>query len=310
MDRFDAMRLFTRIVELGSFSRAAEQLGLPRASATLTIQRLEARLGVRLLARTTRHVRPTADGSAYYERCVAILAELEDAESAFLDAARKPQGRVRVDVSGSFARHVLMPALPSFFERHPRITIDISITDRQVDLVREGVDCVLRIGELRDSTLTGRRLGLLPQVSCASPAYLARHGTPADLGALDGHRTIEFMSPSTGRQVPLEFRVGERYEARHLPASVAVNNGSVYVGAAEAGFGIIQVPIYHVAHQLRDGTLVEVLPAARPPALPLSVLHAGGRRIAPRLRAFLDWLGALPLDTFVVVGAPPTRRGR
>ena len=213
MDRFDAMQLFVRIVELGSFTRAAEQLGLQRATATQAIKQLEARLGVRLLQRTTRQVSATAEGLAYQQRCLAILAEVADADNAFSQSARQLKGTVRVDLSASMWRHVLAPALPAFCERHPHIGFDLSVSDRQIDLVREGVDCVLRSGVLKDSALVARRLTLQEQVTCASAAYLRRHGTPLSLdgvdgqGGLAGHRAVNYVSASTGKAVPLEFEV-------------------------------------------------------------------------------------------------------
>ena len=179
IDHLRALRLFTRIVELGSFSRAAEQLGLNRAAATHSIQQLERHLGVRLLARTTRQVTPTVEGAAYYERCVAILADLDEADAQFTQAARVPEGRIRLDLSAAMFRNVLAPALPEFSARYPQIRLEVSVTDRPIDLVREGVDCVLRAGDLRDVPLVARRLAHLPQVTCASAEYLAATAPPA-----------------------------------------------------------------------------------------------------------------------------------
>lgn len=304
MDRLEAMRLFTRIVELGSFRRAAEQLDLTRTSATLVVKQLETRLGVRLLQRTTRHVHPTAEGAAYYERCVAILADVEDAEAAVVQDARSPQGRIRVDLAGSLCRLVLIPALPAFCRRYPLLTLDISVNNRQIDLVREGVDCVLRIGELRDSALLFRPLGHIEQVSCASAGYLARHGAPATLDDLEGHQAVDYISTSTGRPASLEFVIDNQVVERRLPAVVAVNNGDAYVAACEAGFGIIQAPAYQVRDQLASGLLVEILPGHRPPALPLTVLYPHGRQLPPRLRVFIDWL----LELFLPV-SPQAPRG-
>ncbi|MCK6387810.1 MAG: LysR family transcriptional regulator [Zoogloea sp.] len=296
MDRFQAMRLFTRIVELGSFSRAAENLGLPRASATQIIKQLEAQLGVRLLQRTTRQVRTTLDGDAYYQRCVAILADIDEMESSFSLAAGQPRGRIKVDLSVSFGRLVMIPALPDFCARYPQIQVEVSVTDRQIDLIREGVDCVMRIGELRDSSLAARRLTTLPQVCCASSAYLARHGTPQRPDELAGHRAVDYQSASTGKSIPFEFTVDGRVEAHSLPYTVAVNNGDAYVAACEAGFGIIQVPAYHVTRQLAAGTLVEVLAGFRAPPLPLTVLYPQSRQLSPRVRVFIDWLAELFAD--------------
>lgn len=293
MDRFDAMQLFVRIVELGSFTRAAEQMGLQRATATQVIQQLEARLGVRLLQRTTRHVSVTSEGRAYHQRCLAILAEVAEADNAFTQGARQLKGVVRVDLSGSMWRHVLAPALPAFCERHPHITFDLSVSDRQIDLVREGVDCVLRSGALKDSALVARRLALQEQVTCASAAYLRCHGAPASLADLDAHRAVNYVSASSGKAVPLEFMVDGELQTRALPGSITVNNGDAYVAACEAGFGLIQLPRSHVMRQMAAGTLGEVLAQHRPPALPLSVLYPHRRHVPLRVRVFMDWLAEL-----------------
>ncbi len=293
MDHLVAMRLFVRIVELKSFSRAAEQLELPRGSATQIIKQLEARLGVKLLLRTTRQVRTTVDGELYYARCSAILAEIDEVEAAFSQAARQPEGRIRINMSSSLCRHVLIPALPGFCTRYPDIVLDISVQDKQIDLISEGVDCVLRIGELRDSALVARPLARLEQITCASPGYLARHGMPDSLAALSGHRVVDYISASSGRSIPLEFDVDGRIEYRSLSASLAVNNGDAYVAACEADFGIIQLPTYHVRSRLKAGVLVEILPQHRPPSLPLHVLYPQNRHLSQRVRVFVDWLAEL-----------------
>ncbi|ATE62819.1 LysR family transcriptional regulator [Thauera sinica] len=293
MDRLQAMQLFTRIVELGSFSRAAEQLSLPRASATQIIKQLEAHLGVRLLQRTTRHVSPTLDGSAYYQRCVAILADIDETEASFSQAARHPQGRLKIDLPASLGRIVVIPALPAFCERYPQITLDIGVGDRYIDLVRESVDCVVRLGELRDSSLVARRLAALRQVTCASRAYVERFGVPATLADLDAHRAVDYVSASTGRSSPLEFITGGRTETRTIPSIIAVNNGDAYLAACEAGLGMVQIPRYRAGRQIADGTLIEFLPDSPPPNLPLSVLYPHHRHLSPRVRVFVDWLAEL-----------------
>lgn len=288
-----AMRLFTCIVDSGSFTRAAQQLGMQRASATQIMKQLEAHLGARLLVRTTRHVSPTLDGAAYYQRCVDILDGIDEAEASFSHAARHPQGALKVDLASSFARLVVIPALPDFFARYPQVTLDISIGDRRVDLARESVDCVVRIGELTDSSLVARRVGMLEQVTCASPGYLAAHGRPRNLAALAKHREVAYVSASSGKRVPLAFSVDGRVETRELPASVSVNNGDAYVAACEAGLGIVQVPRYHVVGQLQRGTLTEIFTRVRPPSLPLSVLYPHRGHLSPRLRVFIDWVAGL-----------------
>ena len=293
MDRLDTMRLFTRIVELGSFSRAAEQLGLARASATQSIKQLEARLGARLLLRTTRQVTPTVDGEAYYQRCLVILNDVDELEAEFSQAGHHPQGRIRIDLSGSLCRLVLLPALPRFCAAYPQIRLDITVSDRHIDLIREGVDCVLRFGGLGDVPHVARRLAQLPQVTCASAHYLQRNGTPQTLGDLAHHRVVDYVSAPNGKPVPLEFVIDGTVERRNLPATVSINSGEAYVAACEAGFGIIQVPLYHVARQLSEGRLREILPNCRPPALPLNVLYPPNRQLSARIRAFIDWLEEL-----------------
>jgi DNA-binding transcriptional LysR family regulator len=293
MDRFQAMRLFTRVVELGSFTRAAEQHGLSRASATAIIKQLEAHLGARLLQRTTRQVRPTLDGNSYYQHCVAILAQVEEAESVLSQTAQHPRGRLKIDMPGSLARLVVIPALPDFQQRYPEVTLEIGVGDRMIDLVREGVDCVVRIGGLEDSSLVARRLPALPQVTCVSRAYADRRGLPASLDELGQHECIDYRSATTGKLQPLEFVVDGGNQAFTLPSRLVVNNGVAYVAACEAGFGIVQVPRYHVARQLEEGTLVQLLPHHPPPDLPLTVLYPHQRHLTPRLRVFIDWLAVL-----------------
>src|ERR1700761_5178138 len=204
MDRLDAMRVFARIVEQKSFTAAARDLGLPASPVPDAVKQLEARLGVRLLQRTTRHVSPTLDGEAYYQRCLSILAEIEDAESAF-SGARKPTGLLRIDAQGGLARRLILPSLPRFFAEYPGIELYLSEGDRFVDLVREGFDCVLRAGDPQVSDMVARRLALLDEVTVASPDYIKRFGKPARWDALDGHRMIGFRSSATGGVLPLEF---------------------------------------------------------------------------------------------------------
>jgi DNA-binding transcriptional LysR family regulator len=215
MDRLDAMRTFTRVVDRRSFTLAAEDLGLPRSTVTDAVQQIEKRLGVRLLERTTRQVRPTLDGEAYYQRCLAILADIEDAEGAF--AGVKPKGLLRVDVHGTLARHFVLPGLPRFLSTYPDIEIQMSEGDRLVDLIREGIDCVLRVGIPQDSGMIARRLAMLEEVTLAAPDYVATHGTPAhpdDLGT--GHRMIGFRSTATGGVLPLEFTIDGKLVRDHL----------------------------------------------------------------------------------------------
>lgn len=288
MDRFDAMRVFTRIVERRSFTKAADDLGLPRSSVTDAVQGLEARLGVRLLQRTTRQVSPTLDGEAYYQRCVSLIADLEDAEGAFVGT--KPSGLIRVDVHGTQARHFLLPGLPRFRELYPDIRLHFSEAHQPVDLIREGFDCILRAGELADSPLIRRRLATLDRGTFASPVYLRRQGTPASPDDLDGHEMIGLLAPDSSEISPFTFKVGGTVRRITLPAMMTVTGPETNVAAACLGLGLIQVPRYRVAPELASGTLVEILADFPPMPLPVHALYSHKHQLSPRLRVFIDWV--------------------
>lgn len=282
------MRVFCRVVERRSFTLAAEDTGLPRSTVTDAIKQVEARLGVRLLQRTTRHVSPTLDGEAYYQRCLRILSDIEDAEGAF--AGAKPKGVLRVDVHGTLARHFVLPNLPSFLETYPDIELQITEGDRFVDLIREGIDCVLRVGTLQDSDMIGRRVGMLEEVTLAAPAYVERFGMPAHLDTLDGHRMVGFRSSATGGLLPLEFQIDGTVREITLPATISVNAAESYFAAAKLGLGLIQVPRYHAEAALRSGELLHVLADYPPTRTPVSMLYPRSRQLSPRVRVFIDWL--------------------
>ena len=284
MDRFDSMRLFARVVERRSFTGAAQDLGLPRSTATEVLKQLEKRLGVRLLQRTTRQVMPTLDGEAYYRRCLAIVSDVEEAESAFTGA--KPTGPLRVDVHGTLARHFLLPGLPRFLAEYPGIQLHLGEGDRLVDLIREGVDCVLRVGEPRDSAMVGKRIAMLQEGTFASPDYLEKFGTPRRPEDLASHRMIGFVSSATGSVMPLELTVDGKLEYFTPPLALSVASGESMVAAAEAGLGLIQLPRYHVEGR----ALVEVLSDHRPSLTPVSVLYPHNRQLSPRVRVFIDWV--------------------
>lgn len=290
MDRFNAMRVFTRIVELGGFAKAADSLQMPRASVTILIKQLEAHLGVQLLHRTTRQVSPTLDGAAYYQRCVQLLADLEETEAAFSATRRNPRGTLRIDMPAGVGRLIVIPALPAFSARYPAIELEIGLNDRPVDLIREGVDCVLRGGLCLDDSLVARPLVLMEQVTCASPGYLEHHGTPQSLDELAGHQVVEYFSSVSGKRYGLEFEVGEEVRLVDLPKQVAVNSADGYLAACEAGYGLVQTPYYHVAQQLADGRLRQVLRDVPPPRLPLTALYPPQRHLSTRVRVFVDWL--------------------
>jgi DNA-binding transcriptional LysR family regulator len=288
MDRIDAMRVFARVMERGSFIRAAEDLGLPASTATDAVKHLEARLGAPLLQRTTRQVRATLDGEAYYRRCIAILDDIEEAESAFSGA--RPRGLLHVNVQGTQARRVIVPALPRFFTDYPDLELYMSETDRFVDLVHEGVDCVLRAGEPKESDLIARRIALMPEATAASAGYMARFGIPQRWDRLQGHRMIGFRSSATGGVLPLEFMVNGVRKTVTLPSVLTVNGADTYQAAAVQGLGLIQAPRYSLERNLADGALVECLPETPPSSTPVYVLYPRNRQLNLRVRVFIDWV--------------------
>jgi DNA-binding transcriptional LysR family regulator len=289
MDRFDAMRVFARVVERRSFTLAAGDTGMPRSTVTDAVKQLEMRLGVRLLERTTRHVSPTLDGEAYYQRCLTILADIEDAEGAF--AGAKPKGLLRVDVHGTLARHFVLPNLPSFLETYPDIEFYMSEGDRLVDLIREGIDCVLRVGTPQDSDMVARRVAMLEETTLASPSYIEVHGFPKHPDALlSGHRMVGFRSSAAGGVLPLEFSIDGDVREITLPATVSVNAAESYFSAAKLGLGLIQIPRYHAEYALTSGELVQLLKDFPPTGTPVSLLYPRNRQLSPRVRVFIDWL--------------------
>ncbi|MDT3499587.1 LysR family transcriptional regulator [Stenotrophomonas maltophilia] len=292
MDRFTAMRAFVRIVERRSFTRAAEDLGLPRATVTDAIKALERRLGVRLLHRTTRRVVPTLEGEAFYGRCLRLIADMDDAEAAFRDVP--PRGMLRIEVHGTLGRHLLFPRLPEFLQRYPDIELDVSEGDRYVDLLREGVDAALRVGTLADSDLVARRLALLREVTVASPSYVRAHGLPDSIDALrSGHRMVGFRSGASGQLIPLEFQQAGQVRHVPLPATVRVSGADAFLGAALAGLGIIQAPRYRLDPYIERGQLLELLAESPPTPSPLSLVHPRNRTPSPRLRVFIDWIAGV-----------------
>lgn len=287
MDRLATLELFTRIVDRRSFSAAAADMKVSRPVATAAIKALEHRLGTRLLQRSTRNVAPTVEGTVYYQRCLAILTDMEDADRG---AGGAVAGRLRIDVAGNLARTTLLPALPAFLARHPALMVHLSEGERFVDLVREGFDCVVRGGLLADSNMVVRRLGVMDEITCASPAYLAEHGVPATPADLDGHVMVGFVSSRTGAVMPLEFtRDGNAIEAT-LPARLFVSGADAYAVAARLGLGLIQAARHRVADDLAAGALIEVLADFSPAPTPLSVLYPTSRELSPRVRVFVDWL--------------------
>lgn len=285
------MRLLVRVIERRSFTAAAADLDIPRSTATETVRRLERDLGSRLLERTTRHVAPTQDGEAYYRRCLSILADVDEAEGALRGG--EPAGELRIDAHGTLTRAFLLPRLPEFVAAYPQLTLHIGQGDRLVDLVREGVDCVIRAGEPDDSGMIMRRLPAIPEQTCASPGYLERYGVPTSLSDLGGHRMIGFVSSRTGRVMPMEFRTKDGVEEVILPCRVTANEAETAHHLARMGYGLIQAPRYRFREDLARGTLVEVLPNHPPPPLPLAAYYPQSRQLSPRVRVFLDWVATV-----------------
>lgn len=290
MDRLQAMRLFVLVADTGSFSRAAERLDLPRATATHAIQGLELRVGARLFNRTTRKVALTHEGELYLARCRKLLDELDDADAMFAGPGSRPTGVVRVDLPERMANLTLIPALPDFFARFPDIRIRLGASARLVDLVGEGVDCAIRAGALPDSSLVARRVGEMRQINCAAPAYLAKHGTPSRPEDLADHVAVGYFSSRAGRELEWEYVEAGEHKRVRMRSVLSVNSTESYTAAALAGLGLVQVPYFGVERHLAAGELVEVLHDWRPEPLPLSVVYAQGRQLSPRVRVFVEWV--------------------
>lgn len=294
MDRLRAMTVFARIVEARSFSKAAESLNLPRSAVTATVQRLESHLQAKLLQRTTRRVAPTPEGEEYYRRCVEILAAVDNADEALRGlGGQQPRGLLRVDMPGALARNVVLPRLGEFREAYPAIELMLSITNRVADLAQEGIDCALRVGQLYDSTLVGRPLGQMRFLTCASPGYLARRGTPRSIDELAAHDLVVYFSGRTGRPLDWDFVVGKDVVKVDAKGTVGVNDADANVLCGLAGCGLIQAGAYQVREHLAQSRLVEVLAQWRPAPMPVSLMYRDSRLAPPRVRAFSEWVREL-----------------
>jgi LysR family transcriptional regulator, regulator for bpeEF and oprC len=293
MDRLQAMEVFVRVVETGGFPRAAEGLRMPKATVTTLVQNLEAHLSVKLLNRTTRRVSVTADGAAYYERCLRILGEVEETEQALSRTRGAPRGRLRVDVPGSFGRHVLVPALPDFFTRYPDIRLELGCSDRPVDLLEEGVDCVVRGGNVQDTSLVARRVAMCEFVTCAHIDYIERYGMPEHPRDLARHKCINYFSAKSGKLYEWDFTRGDERIVMPVDGHIAVNDGDAYLSAGLNGLGIMQALLMQVGPQLAKGTLVRVLPEWRTDPLPVYVMYPQNRHLSAKVRVFVDWVAEM-----------------
>lgn len=292
MDRFDALQAFVRVVEAGSFTKAAQTLDMSKTTVTHLLQRLESRLRVKLLNRTTRKVRVTADGAAYYERVMRLLADLEEADSSISAASIQPKGRLHVDVPSPIARMLLMPALPAFHARYPEIQLDMGVSDRKIDLIGENVDCVVRGGVVSDPSLVARLVGELAMGVYAAPSYTKHAGLPSHPRELEGtqHRIVGYRGASRGAVAPVVMRSeGERIEA-HGRYIVAVDDGNAYLAAGLAGMGIFWIPRYMAEPHVRLGELLPLFDGWHLDPMPLYVAFAPNRHVSVKLRVFIDWI--------------------
>ncbi len=304
MNRFDALLAFTRVAELQSFTAAAESLGLPKSTVSTAVMQLENHLGVKLLHRTTRRVAPTDDGQAFYQRARDILADIDDMDGMFETAPQALQGRLRIDMPVHMARNLIIPRLPGFLVHHPGLDIELSCSDRTVDVVAEGFDCVIRVGPPADAGLAARSLGQLHMANIASPAYVQRFGLPQVLEDLARHRLVHLVGQLGNRPAGFQYFDGEAYRHCAMPGQVFVDNTLSYHSAVVAGLGIIQAPRLSLLDHIRAGALVEVLPQFHAEPLPVALVYPQRRQQARRVRAFMDWVAAL-LGAYMAQSAGP-----
>lgn len=289
MNQLLAMRAFVRVVDTGSFSRASDQLDLPRSTVSKLVGDLEAHLGNKLMHRTTRTVVPTTDGMEYYGQAVRLLADLDAMDHAMRGQRRKPHGHLRIDAPAAFATAILIPALPDFYREYPDITVALGISDRPVNIVGEGVDCVIRAGSVDELSMVGRKLLDMPYMTCATPAYLARMGVPASPADLAGHVRIGYFYPATAKPEPLIFEAGgERVEID--AGELSTNDSNGLLALLRAGMGIGQHFARVVQPFIERGELAPVLPDWSRPAMPFQILYPPNRHQSARLQVFVDWL--------------------
>jgi LysR family transcriptional regulator for bpeEF and oprC len=293
MNKLQAMEVFVQVVDAGGFTRAAETMQLPKATVSTLIQSLEKTLSTKLLHRTTRQVSVTADGAAYYERCLQILADVRDAEESLSRTRLSPSGRLRVDAPSGLATTVIIPALPDFFARYPDIALELGCGDRPVDLIEEGVDCAVRAGVLGNSSLIARRVGIATFASCASPGYLARHGRPSHPHDLASHRCVNYFSHRTGKIFDWDFSRGEERIEVPMPGDLALNDSNAVISAALAGLGVVQMTEVTLAPFLNDGRLERILADWTTEPLPLHVVYPQNRHLSAKVRVFVEWIAEL-----------------
>jgi len=291
MDHLNAIRVFVRVVGAGSFIRAAEALAMPRSSVTTLIKQLEAHLGATLIQRSTRRFSLTEKGEIYYGQCLQILAQLDEVEHDLRESSTQPRGRVRVDMPVALGRGFVLPRLKVFQQRYPHIELVLGMSDKPVDMIGEGVDCVIRSGYLPDSDLIAKPLGALQWIVCAATTYLEQHGTPLSLDELSGHQIINYVSASSGRAREWLFQLDDGVHAREFSGRLAVNETGAYLQCCLEGLGIIQMSEFLARPYLRSGRLREVLPELRTAATPVWLVYPKDRHLPHAVRVFIDWLG-------------------
>ncbi|MEI1718294.1 LysR family transcriptional regulator [Acinetobacter baumannii] len=293
MDRLQAMETFVRVIEAGSFKQAADTLNVLPSTVTRNIKELESHLGTRLLNRTTRSISATDAGLRFYDSCKAILHELQEAEAQVPQKAEALHGTIKIGTTSSLARHCLIPALPVFTRRHPRIELELHLSDSTADVVRQGLDCVIRTGILRSSQLVARRIGRFHWIICGAPNYIAQHGTPDNLQALQQHIAVGYLGGHAGRLAHWNFQDGAQTTAIAMQESLRVDDTDAYVEAGIAGLGLIRVASYMVRDHLAAGRLIRVLEDIETEPEPISVIYPHSRHLSPAVRAFIDWSSEL-----------------
>ena len=293
MDRLFNLRVFIRLAETLNFSEAAATLQIARSSVSKAVQDIESEVGVRLVHRSTRKVSLTPNGAVFYRKCVLLVRDADALSTMFDAPVVNPKGRLRVSVPTRIGRLLLAPELTTFFDRFPEIELDLASTDRPVDLIGEGFDCVIRVGEQKDSGLVSRKLGELAMMNCASPDYLARKGEPKKLADLSKHSAVGYVSVRNKRDYGWEYMVRGQPKTMQMPCSVRVNNAELYIACCLSGLGLIQVPAFDVREAIATGHLIEVLPRHPSKPMPISIVSPDRSSKTPAVDAFANWAGEL-----------------
>ena len=292
MDQIDRLKIFVRVFECESFTEAAHALRIPRSTASVAVQELEAKVGAQLFHRTTRRVNPTHDGHLLYDRAIGLLADIEDTETMFRSGSR-PRGFLRIDAPSRIAHRILAPALPEFLDLYPEITLEVGGSDRPLHLIHEGVDCVIRVGDIHDPALSTRHLGDVELINCASPAYLAHHGQPRSLQDLDGHQLVKFASSSKFPAEQWEYVSNGKVQALEMSSRICAVDAENYIAFCIAGLGLIQIPAFDVQEEIGSGLLVEVLPEWRAPPMPLRLAWPHQSAPPRRVKVFMEWVSGV-----------------